>query len=215
MAQDTSATVTGYVTDPGGAAILRVDADLSLEGPPHTLFSVRAGDDGRFKLTVLPAGIYTLTLAYAGSGFRKLTLKSIHVASGEQKILPPLRLDLAPSGCGGGPVVDHFELLPTEQPVGNLSGRVERDEAHPIARATVRLLCGERKVCGETKTDSNGEFIFFDLPPRGDVTIRATHPGFYSAQGTDYEIRQGFNSTYWPIILNSKLRPKPPVVSCE
>ena len=89
------------------------------------------------------------------------------------------------------------------------------DEAHPIARATVKLLCDVDKVCGEAKTDSNGEFIFFDLPPRGDITIRATHPGFYSEEGARSEIRAGFNSTYAPIVLNSRLRRKPPVVVCE
>jgi hypothetical protein len=92
---------------------------------------------------------------------------------------------------------------------------VVRDEAHPIARATVRLLCKDRKICGETKTDSNGEFIFFNLPAREDITIRVMHPSFYLWEGAGYEVRAEFHSTYRPIILDSRLRPRPAVVVCE
>jgi hypothetical protein len=65
---------------------------------------MRTDDDGKFKFTVLPAGVYTLTLTERG--FQPLTLKSIRVASGEQKILPTLRLDVAGS-CGAGAVLEY------------------------------------------------------------------------------------------------------------
>ena len=71
---------------------------------------------------------------------------------------------------------------------------------HPIARATVKLLCDERKVRGETKTDSNGEFVFFNLKPRDDITIRFTHPSLRVGR-TDYEVRAGFDSTYETVTL--------------
>jgi hypothetical protein len=210
-AQDTSAILSGELRDGRGNVIRRVDAELRLEESPHTVFSVRT-DDGKFRFTLLPPGTYTLILAERQ--FRTLTLKSIQLPSGEQKALAPLRLEAAGSCGSGGPLLEYVELLPVE-PVGNLSGRVERDEAHPIAHATVKLLCDARRVCGETKTDPNGAFIFFDLLPRDDITLRVTHPGFYSEEGAYYEIRAGFNSTYAPIVLNSRLRPKPPVVVCE
>lgn len=213
VAQDTTASLGGDALARGDSVIPGVDAELRLEDPPRTRFFVRTEDDGKFKFTVLPAGVYTLTLSERG--FQPLTLKSIRVARGEQKILPTLRLDGSGSCGAGGPVLEYLEQLPAEQHVGNLSGRVVRDEAHPIARATVRLLCKDRKICGETKTDSNGEFIFFILPARDDITIRVTHPGFYLWEGAGYEVRAEFHSTYRPIILDSRLRPRPPVVVCE
>jgi Carboxypeptidase regulatory-like domain len=212
-AQDTTASLRGEALDRGDRVIQGVDAELRLEDPPQTRFSVRTDDDGKFKFTLLPAGTYTLTLTERR--FRTLTLKSIRVANGEQQILPPLRVDVSGSCGTGGPVLKDLEQLPAEQQVGSLSGRVKRDETHPIARATVKLLCDDRKICGETKTDSNGEFIFFNLPPRDEVTIRVTHPGFYSWEGKGYEVRAEFHSIYGPIILDSSLRPRPPVAVCE
>jgi len=212
-AQDTSATLSGEISGPGGAAVGALNVELTLAEPPQTTFSLRLNDEGKFEFRVLPPGTYTLTVAQLG--FRTLKVKSILVASAEQQILPPLSVEVAGSCGSGGPTLEYLELLPTKQHVGNLSGHVERDEAHPIARATVKLFCEERKVCGETKTNPNGEFIFFNLPPRGDITIRVTRPGFYSAEGTGYEVREGFNSTYAPFVLNSTLRPKPPLVICE
>jgi hypothetical protein len=108
-----------------------------------------------------------------------------------------------------------LELLPTKYHVGNLSGLVERDEAHPIAHATVQLFCDGDKVCGKTKTDSKGQFAFFNLPPRDKITIYVTHPNYYPFEAPDYEIRGGFNSVYAPITLDSRQRPKPPLVVCE
>jgi Carboxypeptidase regulatory-like domain len=212
-AQDTTASLRGEVFARDNGVIPGVDAELRLEDPPQTRFSVRTDYDGKFKFALLPAGTYTLTLARRG--FRTLTLKSIRLADEEQKIVPSLRFDVSGSCGAGGPILGYIEQLPTEQHVGNLNGRVERDQTHPIARATVKLLCDERKICGETKTDSHGEFIFFNLPPRDDITIRVTHPGFYPGEVTGYRVRDGFNSTYSPIILDSRLRPKPPVAVCE
>jgi hypothetical protein len=213
VAQNTTASLRGEALAWGDSVIPGVDAELSLEDPPRTRFSMRTDDDGKFKFTVLPAGAYTLTLSKRA--FQPLTLKSIRVTSGEQKILPTPRLGGSGSCGAGGPVLEYLEQLPAEQHVGNLSGRVVRDEAHPIARATVRLLCKDRKICGETKTDSNGEFIFFNLPAREDITIRVMHPSFYLWEGAGYEVRAEFHSTYRPIILDSRLRPRPAVVVCE
>ncbi len=88
-----------------------------------------------------------------------------------------------------------------------------------IAGATVEILC-EEKLCGKTRTDSRGEFTFFDLTPRNDYTIRIQHAGFYLVQDSGYEVQAGFDSTYWPIFLehcpkgncDPRLRPRPLVV---
>jgi len=212
-AQDTSAIVSGETRDSAGAGIPSANIELRLEETPRTIFSLQTDTEGEFKFTVLPAGTYTLVLEKPG--FRTLTLKSIQVFSGEQKILPPLQTEGSASCGRGGPVVQHIELLPTEQHAGNLRGRIVRDEIHRIIHATVKLLCDERKVGGETKTDSNGEFIFFNLPARDGIIIRVTHPGYYSQEETGYEVRAGFDSTYSPLTMDRRLLSKRSLVVCE
>jgi hypothetical protein len=200
-AQDTSATVNGEIDGPAA------DVQLTLQTTPRTIFSVRTDGNGKFK----SPGIYTLTMAQLG--FRTLTLKSIRLASEEQKILPRLRLPVDPSDGAGPPVVDHLKPA-TDERVGNLSGRVMQDESRAIARATVKLLCDE-KVCGETKTDTNGEFFFFSLSPREDYMIRVTHPGYCPWHRNDYEVQAGYDATYWPMIMKFRSQAKRPLISCE
>jgi hypothetical protein len=219
-AQDTSATLTGMVLGPGDATLPEFDAQLTLEESPRTIFSVRTNSNGMFKFDVLPAGRYTLRLQQPG--WKNVTVKSISLGAGEDKRLPVMRVYVAENQCGGG-FVDHFELSPVGREDGNLASRVMRDERHPIARATVKLLCDERKVCSETKTDANGDFIFLDLQPEKYFTLRVSHPGFYSLEEQNYEVQAGYDSIYWPIILEHcpqgncepRLRPKKPLAVCE
>ena len=221
VAQDTSATVSGQLLDRADAIIPGIDAELRLHDPPYTSFSVRVGQEGKFRFSVLPAGVYTLNVSR--TGFRSLTLRSIQVAPGEQKILPTLRLDVAPSGCGGGPIIDYIERSSKAQNVGDLSGRVMRSERHPISRVTVTLHCEERPLCGQTNTDLNGEFTFFNLASDEHYTIRFSRQGFYPWQEGVYEIQPGYDATYEPITLehcpngncDPKLGPKGPLVVCE
>jgi hypothetical protein len=195
-AQDTSASVSGEIDGP------TADAELTLQTAPHTVFSVRTHDGGKFKFSVLPAGTYTLTMSFLG--FRTLRVKSIQVASGEHKVLPRLRVDMAPSDFAGPPIADHMELA-TDQRVGNLSGRVENDRERPISHAMVKLLCDE-KICSQTKTDAKGEFIFFNLLPRENYVIRVTHPGYYPWQGTDYQVQAGYDANYGSIVVRPRAK---------
>lgn len=223
-AQDTSATVSGEVHDITGAPIPATNAELTLGQPTHTVRLARADTAGEFRFTQVPPGTYTLKLAQ--SGFESLTLKSIQLASGEQKILPRLRLNVGHSGCGG-PALDYLALLSTEQHAGNLRGRVLREQDRSpgpaVAQATLQLLCDDRKICGETKTDPNGDFIFLNLQPRDHMAVRVVHPGFYPLEAAGYEVRAGFESTYWPITLeycplgncDPRLRLARTVVVCE
>jgi hypothetical protein len=183
-AQDTSATVSGEIRGPRGMTLRALNAELMLLDPPHTLFSLRLDNKGNFKFTVLPPGTYTLTVA--DLGFKTLKLKSIKVANAEQKILPPLQMDLAPTDTPWLPIAE-FALRAADFRFGNLSGRVMRDESRGLVGATVRLFC-EDKLCGETKTDASGEFIFFNLQPGDDYAIHVTRAGYYPWQGTDYTV---------------------------
>jgi hypothetical protein len=146
-------------------------------------------------------------------GFRTLTVKSIQLANGEQTILPRLRVHVAPSEGVGPPVVDHLELA-TDERVGNLSGRVATNQERPISDATVKVLCDE-KVCGETKTDATGGFIFFSLSPRDDYKILVIQSGYCPWQGNDFEVQAGYDSMYRPMIMESRSRVKRPLISCE
>lgn len=222
LAQVTTGTVSGQVHDITGAAVVSAKAALTMEQPPHTLFSARTDSDGEFRFTI-PPGTYTLELVQPG--FKTLTLKSIQVVSGEQERLSPLRVDVG--GCPSPTSIDYLEILATEQGVGNLRGRVLREQKRypgpPVARATVKLLCSGRNICGETKTDSYGDFSFFDLPPGTNFTVNVSKHGYYPLEEPNYEVRAGFSSIYPPSTLepchngncDPRLRPKRPLGLCE
>jgi hypothetical protein len=204
-AQDTSASVSGEIRGPRGATLGPLNAELTRLEPPHSTFSLRLDDEGRFKFTVLPPGTFTLTVAQLG--FKTLKVKSIVVASADQKTLPPLRMDVSPTDMPWLPIPE-FELRAGDQRFGNLAGRVMRDEVRPLTHATVQLFCGDQ-ICGETKTDANGDFLFLNLAPRDEYSFRISHPGFYSWQGTDYtafEVLAGYDATYEPIVLPRRHR---------
>jgi hypothetical protein len=199
-AQDTSATLSGQVRPFPDGSLPGLTVVLAREQRPLTISSVQADDEGRFEFTALPQGSYTLRVAHLG--FKALKVKSIPVASAEQKTLPPLRMDVAPTDMPWLPIPE-FELRVGDQRFGNLAGRVMRDEARPLARAKVQLFCDDQ-LCGETKTDANGDFLFLNLAPRDEYPFRISHPGFYSWQGTGYtafEVLAGFDATYRAIVL--------------
>jgi hypothetical protein len=199
-AQDTSASVSGEIYDTTGTSIGFGEAELRLQPSPHTLFSVRMNHDGQFRFAVLPEGEYALTVSI--TGFKTLRVKSIGVVSGEQKILPPLHMDVAPTDLPWLPIPE-FALRVTDRKFGNLSGHVKDSLERPISRAVVKLSCDER-VCGETKTDANGNFIFFNLAPRDDYAFRISHPGFRTLEGADYtafEVLAGYDANYRTIVL--------------
>jgi hypothetical protein len=83
------------------------------------------------------------------------------------------------------------------------------------------LICANDSVCGARKTDSNGEFVFADLPA-GIFKVRVRHPGFYPLDIPDVEVKAHFE-VYWPINIercrdgncDARRRPKKTVVYCE
>jgi len=213
------ATIEGEVQDLLGTAIIPwVRVELALEGTE--VGSVKHTDkDGRFRFSWLPPGIYSLKLE--SIGFETFTLTSVQLTEGQWKRLPPLMM--AVGGSCHFPFVESYRLLPEGRHVGNLSGHVrEMEEGPPIANAKVTLLCGERKACGETKTDSKGEFTFFDIRP-GAYALRVTHFGYYPLDVGEHEVRGGFDQTDLPLLLehcpngncDPRLRPKKPLIVCQ
>ncbi len=84
-AQDTSASVSGEIHDASGTAISFGEAELRLQQSPHTIFTERMNQDGRFKFSVLPEGLYTLTVPL--TGFKTLECEIDH--SGERRAEGP------------------------------------------------------------------------------------------------------------------------------
>jgi len=64
----------------------------------------------------------------------------------------------------------------------------------------------EDKLCGETKTDAQGEFIFFNLQPGDDYAIHVTRAGYYPWQGTDYTVLAGYDATYRPVVIRRRAK---------
>jgi hypothetical protein len=192
-AQDISATVSGRIRP----AIQATDIVLTLQSQPHTLFSVRLDDQGRFRFSVLPAGTYTLTITRPG--FKTLNVRSIAVGPLEQKTLPLLHPEVAPTDVPWLPIA-YYELRAEDEQHGNLSGRVVRSEGRALARARVRLFNGDSPA-GETRTDEDGRFSFLNLVPGDDYSIRVTRTGYQSWEGTGYTVQAGYDAVYQDIVL--------------
>jgi hypothetical protein len=226
VAQVSTATLTGKVKDITGAGVHGTVAELQLERAPINPFQTVSDATGVFHFAALPAGEYTLRLSTGG--FQRLTIKAIQILDGEQKSIPVLELVLGNMNCAGGAVSDHIRFLPPGDNVGSLGGTVRLDEgplvgkSMVIAGVDVTLTCSTGKTCGAVKTDSQGEFLFTDLPP-GDFSVRVTAPGFYRTEGSPaYKVLGGIESVYTSIYIercylgncDPKLRPKKPPGLC-
>ena len=66
--------------------------------------------------------------------------------------------------------------------------------------AVVTLLCSTGAVCGTTKTNSSGEFLFTAIPP-GSYSVRVSHAVFYLFVEPDYRVLDGVESVYQTIAL--------------
>jgi Carboxypeptidase regulatory-like domain len=227
MAQDRAASLTGKVKDVTGAGVPNTTAELESESAPISKFQAIADAAGLYRFTGLPAGDYDLKLSEPG--FSRLTVKSIHILEGEQKLLPELRLALGwVADCGGQALLDHVRFLPSENHFGSAGGTVRLDEGPLVGKrklisgAGVALICSDFRVCGLTTTNSVGEFLFAGLSP-GYFSIRVSDVGFYPQSAPIYRVEEGVESFYSPIYIercpdgncDPKLRPKKPPARCE
>jgi hypothetical protein len=222
MAQEGTASIAGKAEDTTGAGVPGTQADLHSEKSPYQRYRAVADDVGKLWFPTVFAGDYTLDLQQ--TGFRRLIVKGISVSEGEKKVLPTLRIEVGSMDCGS-PVLDYLRLGGQQ---GSLTGSVGAlqgpgaSKGKPVAAAEVTLICGKATVCGATKTNSKGEFLFQNLAP-GSYAIRANHAGFYPLVNPSYEVREGLDSIYFPIYLepcqlgncDPRLRPKKPLVVCE
>jgi hypothetical protein len=155
-------------------------------------------------------------------------VRSVSVAGSEDKVLPPVQLLVADPACGQGAVADALRISPPSMQGGALRGNVRLDPwpkhtpMPPISDAIVTLICAGGRSCGETMTNSTGDFVFEEIAA-GMFTIRISKPGFYPTDEPGFLVQSGYNAYYWPILIercrsakcDPRGRPKRPPVRCE
>lgn len=225
ISQDRPGTITGKIQDITGVGIPGTIAELRSDR--GRAFKTRSDDSGVYTLSGITADDYTLRLFQ--SGFLSLIVKSIHISDGEQKSMPALEM-IVGGMCwnyDGTRLPQYYRLLPPGTRGGNLLGILGVEpsptlsKSRPLAGAEVSLICNEGAVCGKTKTDSKGEFVFVGLSP-GTFSIRVNRTGFYPWKESGYKVREGLE-TSWSMYVEScphadcdpKLRPPKPLPTCE
>jgi len=96
LAQQSTAGLTGKITDITGAAISGTQVDLQSETVSSGKFRVFADAAGVYNFSRLPVAKYTLTMVCPGFSF--LRIKSILISDGEQKALPTMQLEVGSMG---------------------------------------------------------------------------------------------------------------------
>jgi protocatechuate 3,4-dioxygenase beta subunit len=139
-------------------------------------------DQGRFRVTGLPAGTYTVTASK--SGF-------VDAIFGQRRPLQPG----TPVQIADGQEVSGIDLRLTRGSV--ITGRVLDEDGEPLARALVTVqryqyVRGERQLtsAGGDQTDDRGQYRVFGLPP-GDYYVSATAGGLAQilGRGLQFSVR--------------------------
>jgi hypothetical protein len=84
MAQETTATVTGQVTDSAGAVVADAEVTLTNLGTRETR-TTKSGDDGYYSLTFIVPGFYDLSIK--AQGFKEHQRKAIELFVNDRKTL--------------------------------------------------------------------------------------------------------------------------------
>jgi protocatechuate 3,4-dioxygenase beta subunit len=166
----TAAIAGRVVAADTGRALRRARVIVGAGGArPH---AASTDEQGRYRITGLPAGTYTITAAKSGYvdgafGQRRATGSGtpIDIADGQQAA--NIDIKLARGGVVTGHVLD--------------------EEGEPLARATVTVLRqqyvrGQKQLspAGSDQSDDRGQYRVFGLPP-GDYFVSATAGGIEQA----------------------------------
>jgi len=183
-----------------GRAVKRARVVVLGGGRPH---ASSTDDQGRYKVTGLPAATYTITATKSGFvagafGQRRSarTGTPVELADGQQAVNIDLKL------ARGGVV----------------TGRVLDEEGEPLARAVVTVLRqqylrGEKQLTpvGGDQSDDRGQYRIFGLPP-GDYYVSATAGGIEQivrqvvgeSGGIDQAAEStGYAPTYYPGVITA------------
>jgi Carboxypeptidase regulatory-like domain len=131
-------------------------------------------DQGRFRLTDLVAGAYTIT------GSKNGFVDSVY---GQRRPLQPG----TPVQLADGQVIAAIELRLTRGSV--ITGHISDEDGEPVPRALVTVqryqyVRGERQLtpAGSDQTDDRGQYRIFGLPP-GDYYVSANATGLAQVLG--------------------------------
>jgi len=204
LAQDRTASLSGVLQDPTGAAIGgywnaigEYAASVTLEGAGGRFRQVTHPDEqGRFHFSGLPAGTYTVSAR--SPYFDSLKIEQTLLA-GEETSWPPVRLAQAGSGCGFSQKIDPVStrFLTAGPAFGALTGNIH-DGQQPTANARVTLACWLGRQCADdpkpTRTDSQGHFEFKNIRP-GRYVLTIEQPRFVP-RVDDFVVIGGLESSY-------------------
>lgn len=176
-----------------------------------------AGPDGFYRFQNLPGGTYKMEISMWG--FRSKLAGPVAISGDELRELPIAILQIGVA-CGSRAFPYDLRLLPGD--TYGLAGTIEDKRGVPLAKVTVSLVCPNGGVCGDTKTNSRGEYSFAALE-RGTFTLKVSKKGFYPIQESGFPVREGFESIIQPIFLercfngncDAARRPKPPAEAIE
>jgi|SRR5579862_9256157 hypothetical protein len=193
-AQEAPASLTGSLQYGDGAAL--EGGSAILESPAGAAYQAKVDEQGAFRFSGLRAGKYTLSLQRLA--FYGVKVK-LDLLVGEQRILPPIRLSLAPAGdCF--PIdtePERSRFLSAGPSLGGLTGNLASGPA-PAAGVRVSLACWGPSQCrGDSQvaiTDSQGNFEFESLRP-GRYSMNAAQIGVFPLS-TRVDVAGGLESFY-------------------
>ncbi len=199
--QGTAVIAGKIVAADTGRPLRRARVVVAGGGRPHV---ASTDEQGRYRITGLPAGSYTVTAAKSGFvdgafGQRRSvrTGTPVDLTDGQQAVNVDVKL------ARGGVV----------------TGRVLDEEGEPLARAVVTVLRqqyvrGEKQLtsAGGDQTDDRGQYRIFGLPP-GDYYVSATAGGLEQivrrviagpGGGVDQAPEStGYAPTYYPGVITA------------
>lgn len=194
-AQEEPASLTGVVQDPIGAVI--GNSSVILEPAVGGVRQeTRSDERGSFRFSGLPAGTYTLSIR--ALGFDSVKVKQVLLA-GEQRSLPPVRLNVGSSGCFSSDAEpEQTRFLSAGLSLGGLAGNVKSGQG-PVVGARVALACWLGSGCSEnperTKTDSQGDFEFENIRP-GRYLLSVEQNRFFPLISMGFVVVGGLESSY-------------------
>ncbi|QOY87396.1 carboxypeptidase-like regulatory domain-containing protein [Paludibaculum fermentans] len=136
--------------------------------------------------------------------FRDRPIRALHISAEEERALAPLELEAGLSAGCDALSLDLRDgiLLAAGTEAGALAGAVVNRKDKPIANVAVELSCEEDRICGQTRTNAKGEFLFRGLKP-GHYSVIAKGARHYSLTKEGFVVRAGLRLVYGSIELES------------